>query len=239
MLSIAGIDVQVVRKKIKNLNLAVYPPDGRVRLSVPQHVSDETIQSLIISKFDWIKQKQRVCRAKAPVEYRYETGEMHLVFGQPCRLTVIERSGKHRVMHDAAGSLQLFVRPETTQFARAKCLDAWYREQLRQRIGELLKLWQPVIGKEVAEFGIKKMKTRWGTCNIHKRRIWLNLELAKKPLACLEYVVVHEMVHLLERNHTRRFHRLMDQFLPDWRQSKAILNHHLFDDSASDVSVTE
>ena len=227
MFQIDGMAIQVIRKPIKNLNLAVYPPAGRVRISVPQHVTDDAIRALIKSKAGWIREKQRQCRETMLVEsFNYESGEIHAVFGQACELTVIERSGKHRVISDPSAKLQLYVRPGTARHRRKALLDNWYREQLTPRIEELLAIWQPLIGKEVAEFGIKQMKTRWGSCNIRQRRIWLNLELARKPVACLEYVIVHEMVHLLERNHNKRFYQLMYQYLPDWQVSKALLNHH-------------
>lgn len=226
MFQIDGMAIQVVRKPIKNLNLAVYPPDGRVRISVPRHVTDDAIRALIKSRAGWIRKKQHQCRETMPAEsFNYESGETHAVFGQACELTVIERRGKHRVIFDPSTTLQLYVRPGTARHRRKTLLDNWYREQLTPRIEELLVIWQPLIGKEVAGFGIKQMKTRWGSCNVQQRRIWLNLELARRPVACLEYVVVHEMVHLLERNHNKRFYQLMDQYLPDWQVSKALLNH--------------
>jgi hypothetical protein len=139
-------------------------------------------------------------------------------------LRVLAYTGPPRIRCSGADFLDLFVRPETTVAQRQRVLECWYREQLRGQIPALLAQWQPVLGVAAAEWGIKKMKTRWGSCNIRARRVWFNLELAKKPARCLEYVVVHELVHLLERNHNARFKTLMDQHLPTWRTCREELN---------------
>jgi len=225
MLTVDQIDVQVVRKKIKNLRLTIHPSDGFVRVSAPHRVSDEYVRLFIESRFNWIVQKQNLIAAqpRQPV-WEYVSGETHYFFGSPNRLEVIEQVGKSKVLLKEPDVLQMFVKPDVTVAKKATLLNDWYREELKSRIPGLLEKWQSVIGENISDWGIKKMKTRWGSCNIIKRRIWLNLELAKKPLPCLEYVVVHEMVHLLERYHNARFYSLMDKFLPDWRQSKEMLN---------------
>ncbi len=215
-----------VRKNIKHLNLAIYPLDGRVRVSVPYHVTDKHIRNVILSKLDWIRQKQRGFKLQAPQpERQYISGEDHFVFGKKHRLEVVQSTVRQHVVLDDAGNLKLFVKPNISYANKEKLFNEWYRSELKQRVPTLINRWQPVIGKQVDWFGIKKMKTRWGTCNINKRRIWLNLELAKRPVACLEYVVVHEMVHLLERNHSKRFYTFMDNFLPEWQTYKDILNN--------------
>lgn len=226
MLTIADIEVQVVRKRIKRLNLAIYPPDGRVRISVPHQVSDAHVRDVILSRLDWIREKQAYFQRRPPPPVmHYITGEMHAVFGKKYPLQVIHGQGRQDVLLDQSGVLKLCVKQGASVAVRQKLLDDWYRDEMKLRLPSLIAKWEPLIGKKVSECRIRKMRTRWGTCHISRRRIWFNLELAKKPVECLEYVMVHEMVHLLERNHTPRFHRFMDQFLPDWRVIKDRLNH--------------
>jgi predicted metal-dependent hydrolase len=152
------------------------------------------------------------------------SGESHYFLGQRYRLRVLAYTGSPRIRCDGADFLDLFVRSETTVEQRRRILEDWYRERLRERIPPLLGQWQPVLGVRVADWGIKRMKTKWGSCNPKARRVWLNLELAKKPIQCLEYIVVHELVHLLERHHDERFTALMDTHLPQWRHSRELLN---------------
>ena len=221
---VSGIPVQVVRKPIKNLHLSVYPPDGHVRVAVPLHMTDDNIRLAVISRLSWIKKHQASFQAQPrQSEREMVTGESHYVFGKRYRLEVIERRGCHEVAIKNNTTLQLFVNPGTSTQNRALVLNEWYREQLKAQIPDLLNHWQSAIGKQAADWGIKKMKTRWGSCNIAQRRIWLNLELAKKPLECLEYVLVHELVHLLERHHNDRFKAYMDKYLPQWQRCHDIL----------------
>lgn len=222
-LEINGLLVEVVRKKIKNLHLRILPPWGQVRMTVPLWVDDREIRRLVLEKFDWIKAKQAEIAARPqPQPRQMISGEMLDFSGQAYRLNIIEHQGNNRV-ELAEGRLDLYVRSTTDAARRAALLDAWYRQQLKSWIPELLTRWQPIIGVQVADWGVKKMKTRWGSCNMRARRIWLNLELAKKPFACVEYVLVHELVHLLEPRHNARFHQLMDQFLPQGKTLKAWL----------------
>lgn len=229
--TIAEIPVQVIRKSIKNLHIGVYPPEGRVRVSVPAQMTDENIRLAIIYRLSWIK-KQRAKFTAQPRQSKREmvSGENHYIFGKRYRLEVIERRGKHEVKILNASRVQLFVNPGTSRDNRAQVLAEWYRQQLRDIIPQLLNKWQPIIGENVTDWRIKKMRTKWGSCNITKRRIWLNLELAKKPIDCLEYVVVHELVHLLERYHNDRFKAYMDEYLPQWRQRRELLNREPLED---------
>lgn len=224
-ITVGGLTVEVVRKNIKNLHLGVYPPNGRVRVAAPLVVSDEAVRLAVIGKLGWIK-RQQAKFADQPRQSQREmvNGESHYFLGQRYRLRVLAYTGPPRIRCSGADFLDLFVRPETTVAQRQRVLENWYREQLRGRIPPLLEQWQPVLGVAAAEWGIKKMKTRWGSCNIRARRVWFNLELAKKPARCLEYVVVHELVHLLERNHNDRFKALMDRHLPTWRTCREELN---------------
>ncbi len=228
---VGGIAVEVVRKDIKNLHLGVYPPNGRVRVAVPLVVSDEAVRLAVIDKLGWIK-RQRAHFEEQPRQSQREmvNGESHYFLGRRYRLCVHEQAGPARVAVRGIASLDLFVRPRTGSEQREAILLRWHREQLRELVPPLLEKWQSKLEVEVAAWGIKKMKTKWGSCNIDARRIWINLELAKKPVQCLEYIVVHELVHLLERHHNDHFLALMDNFMPQWRQyremlSKAPLGH--------------
>jgi len=221
---VADIEVLVVRKKIKNLNLTVSPPDGRVRVSVPTHVPDKTVREFMLSKMSWIKEHQAHYQAQPrPPQQVMITGESHYLWGKPYRLEVIERWGKHEVGITESAHLRMYVKPKTTQANREKALDDWYRTEMKERLPGLIAKWEAIIGKQVSEWRIKKMKTRWGSCNVKAKRIWFNLELAKRPPECLEVILVHEMVHLLERGHNKRFYRYMDQFMPGWRSSRDLL----------------
>ncbi len=217
--------MEVVRKDIKNLHLAVYPPHGRVRVAVPLRVSDETVRLAVISRLGWIRRQQSTLdQQERQSEREMVTGESHFVQGRRYRLDVIEQDGPASVVIRNSKTLELRVRPGTDRQKREEVFWRWYRQLLREQIPDLLAKWEPVVGVRVASSGIKRMKTRWGTCNTEAQRIWLNLELAKKPPACLEYILVHEMVHLLERHHNDRFRAYMDEFMPQWRLYREELN---------------
>jgi predicted metal-dependent hydrolase len=220
-----GITVEVVRKGIKNLHLGVYPPAGRVRVAVPLAVSDEAVRLAVIGKLAWVKRQQAKYESQARQSQReMVNGESHYFLGRRYRLRVVENDGPRGVALRGKAMLEITVRPGITAEQRERVLQRWYREQLRLLIPPLVEKWEPVLGVEVADWGIKRMKTRWGTCNVDARRIWLNLELAKKPVPCLEYIIVHEMVHLLERDHSDRFVGPMDRYLPQWRLYQDELN---------------
>jgi len=224
-ITVSDISVEVVRKNIRSLRLAVYPPEGRVRLSVPRHTTDEYIRLMVASRLPWIKKKQaHIEQLPRQTELEYVSGECHCYQGKHYLLNVVERCGKHElVVDDHKAEMILYVRPNTIKEKRALVVERWYRQQLEKAIPALIEKWQPIIKKQLADWGVKKMKTKWGSCNITDKRIWLGLELAKKPAICLEYVFVHEMVHLHERYHNANFRRLMDKYLPDWRLMDDIL----------------
>ncbi len=223
-LEVSGIAVEVHRKPIKNLHIGVYPPDGRVRVSAPKRMNYEAIRLAVIGKLGWIrKHQQRFASQERQSPREYVTGETHYYQGRRHRLDILLHSGRPSVMLHH-GTLELQVAPDSSVEQREQLLYRWYRRQLKQQIPELLAKWEQVISVQTAEWGVKRMKTRWGTCNPTARRIWLNLELVKKPVACLEYIIVHELVHLLERLHNDRFTALMDQFMPLWRQYREELN---------------
>jgi hypothetical protein len=225
VLEISGVSVEVFRKDIKNLHLGVYPPHGRVRVAAPLRMDDDAIRLAVISRLGWIRRQQaQFAQQERQSAREMVTGESHYVQGRRYRLDVREHHAPPSVRIANTTTLELRVRPGTDRQKREAILSQWYRQQLRDQIPDLIARWEPIIGVEIAEWGIKKMKTRWGTCNIAARRIWLNLELAKKPVSCLEYIVVHEMVHLLERHHNDRFSAYMDRFLPQWRVARDMLN---------------
>ncbi len=219
-----GIAVEVLRKEIKNLHLSVRPPDGQVRVSAPRYVDDDAVRLALVSRLAWIRKKQRMFQeSQRQPEREMVTGESHYFRGRRYRLEVEERDGPARITVGGE-RLRMSVRPGTDREGRERTLNAWYRQHVKDEIPALVGKWEPVMGVSVAEWGVKKMKTRWGSCNLQDRRVWLNLELAKKPTYCLEYVLVHEMVHLLERLHNERFKALMDQFMPQWRLYRDELN---------------
>jgi predicted metal-dependent hydrolase len=152
------------------------------------------------------------------------TGESHYVQGRRYRLSIVEHEGPPEVRFTKNTIMELRVRPGMSAHQREAVLQRWYREQLRAQIPPLIAKWEPALGVRVAEWGIRKMKTHWGTCNTAAGRIWINLELAKKQASCLEYVLVHEMVHLLERHHNECFKGLMDTYMPQWRIYRDRLN---------------
>jgi predicted metal-dependent hydrolase len=219
------IDVEVARKEIRHLYIRVDRIDGRVRVSAPRGMSDDAIRDAVRRNHDWIaRRRESATSRESPARLELVTGDPVPVLGDQVHLYVRESNTGRRSVHlDAEGRLAMHIAPGSTRETRATLLDDWYRRQLRDRIPVLIKAWEPEMGVSVAEWGVKRMRTRWGSCNPRARRIWLSLELARRPVACLEYVVVHEMVHLLERGHNRRFYAFMDQFLPDWRLARAEL----------------
>lgn len=224
-IDVSGIRVEIRRKAIKNLHVGVYPPNGKVRVAAPLHLDDEAVRLAIVSRLSWIRrQRQGFARQERQSAREMVTGESHYYEGQRYRLNVMERSGNPRVRLANNSTLELQVPSGTDRIGRQQVLDRWYRRQLKARIPDLLAHWEPVVAVKVAGCRVKRMKTRWGSCNIEARRIWLNLELAKKEPLCLEYILVHEMVHLLERHHTDRFRELMDRIMPDWRLRRDELN---------------
>jgi predicted metal-dependent hydrolase len=224
-MTVDEITVNVVRKDIKNLHLGVYPPEGRVRIAVPWTITDDAVRLAVINRLGWIKRQQAKFQAQSRQSPReMVNGESHYFLGHRYRLQVIENKGSNRVEPRNKSYLDLYVKPNTDIEGRQLVLQEWYRKQLRLLIPSLVEKWEPILGVRVAEWRIRKMKTKWGSCNIEAKRIWLNLELAKKPIHCLEYVIVHEMMHLLERYHNERFVSLMDRYLPKWRLYRDELN---------------
>ncbi len=224
-ITISGLVVEVVRKDIKNLHLGVYPPSGRVRVAAPLRVGDDAVRLAVIGKLGWIKrQRAKYTGQERQTAREYVTGESHYFRGRRYRLNVVCQDGPAHVSIRNNRTIDLFVRDGSDTDRRKRVFLAWYRRQLKGMISSLIEQYEGVVGVEVAAWGVKKMKTRWGTCNREAHRIWLNLELVKKPVRCLEYIIVHEMVHLLERHHGDRFTELMKRFMPQWRLYREELN---------------
>lgn len=223
-LQLGELGISITYKPIKNVHLTVHPPHGEVRVSAPWNMNPDTVRVFVIAKLGWIKQQRRKLLAQERETPReYVNRESHFFRGQRYLLKVIEHQAPPRV-NLTPQALELYVRPHTNKEKRHSVMTEWYRQQLKMVIPDLITRYESVMGVEVREFGVKRMKTCWGTCNPQAQRIWLNLELAKKPLACLEYVVVHEMTHLLEPKHTDRFWGLIDSFYPTWEHCRDELN---------------
>jgi len=222
---VGGVRVEIIRKDIKNLHLGVYPPSGRVRVAAPLVLDDEAVRLAVVEKLAWIK-RHKTKFENQPRQSQREmiNGESHYYLGRRYRLRVHERPGFSKVSIRGVSVLELHVRPEASPAQREMVLLNWYRKQLKLLIPPLLDKWHGIIDVAVPWWGIKKMRTKWGSCSPQAGRIWLNLELAKRPPMCLEYVLVHELVHLHERLHNERFMTLMDQFMPQWRQYRDLLN---------------
>lgn len=223
-LTVRGINIDVVYKDIKNLHIGVYPPVGRVRVAAPRRLDEEHIRIAVIQRLPWIKRQRKQLKDVARQSPReMVTGESHYVWGVRHRLKVVERHGSPHVELDG-GRLLLYVPEGTDTTSKVKLLQDWQRAQLRVSIPALVETWEPTIGRKVPHWSIRRMKTKWGSCNRETGHICINLELAKKHPRCLEYIVVHEMTHLLERTHGARFTKLMNGFLPDWRSRRDELN---------------
>jgi predicted metal-dependent hydrolase len=224
-ITVSGLPIEIVRKGIKNLHLGVYPPHGRVRVAAPLRISDEAVRLAVIGKLGWINRQRARFEAQPRQSVReMVSAESHFFLGQRYRLRVVNYPGPAKVIVRNSSKIELQVRRELTAAERERVLHRWYRHQLKELVPSLVQKWQAVLGVEANEWAIKKMKTKWGACNVDARRIWLNLELAKKPVQCLEYIVVHELVHFLERHHNDTFTALMNKFLPQWRSRRNELN---------------
>lgn len=225
IITVENVDVELVRKNIKNIHLSVYPPDGRVRLAVPEKIDDEAARMFIVSKLPWIRKQRKKFRLQdRQGEKEFVSGESHFFLGRKYLLNLIETRKKQHAEINNNQYIDLYVRPGSSKEKKEKILEEWYRENLKRMVSEYIIKWEKVMGVTVNEFGIKRMKTRWGTCNVQAKRIWINLELAKKNPRCIEYIVVHEMVHLLERYHNDIFKAYMNKFLPNWKSIKDELN---------------
>jgi predicted metal-dependent hydrolase len=223
-IQLGDLAIEVTLKEIKNVHLSVHPPAGRVTISAPLRMSLDTVRVFAISKLDWIRrQQQKIREQEREPEREYLDRESHYVWGKRYLLAVEERNEppaiqlRHR-------QLVLSIRPGTATEKRDALVESWYREQVKRAAPTLIATWEPRLGVQVAGLFVQRMRTRWGSCNPAACNIRLNTDLAKKPRECLEYIVVHEMVHLLEPTHNARFVFLMDRFMPQWQFHREVLN---------------
>lgn len=218
------IAVDVVLKDIKNIHLSVYPPTGRVRISAPLRMDIDTIRVFAVTKLGWIKSQQQKLREQVRETPReYLDRESHYVWGKRYLLKLEERNAVPEVelKHN---KMIMRIRPEIGRERMQEILEAWYREQLKAALPPLINKWESLMRVKVGRCFVQKMRTKWGSCSHDTKNIRLNTDLAKKPPECLEYIVVHELAHLLEPTHNSRFVALMDQFMPKWRFYKDQLN---------------
>lgn len=228
MLCVGSIEALVIRKPIKNLHLSVLPPLGKVRVTAPLGMKDDAIRTLLATRLAWIRKQQAKFQAQQrQTQRQYVSGESYYFLGRRYRLEVLYENRSPRVELKGKNRIILWVRAQSNVVKRQDVMMEWYRKELRNVLDEVISKWRKKIGVQPESWGIRKMKTRWGTCNQKTRRIWINLELAKKPITSIEYVVLHELLHLIEKKHNERFVGLMTKYLPKWRSEKEELNRFI------------
>lgn len=236
---IGNLSIAVTKKSIKNMYIRVLPPDGKVQITAPCSADDDAIRMFAISRIAWIKKQRESFDEQArQTERQYIAGECHYIWGQRYRLEV-QYSNVRNAVICSGGKLILQARRESTPEYRGHVLNEWYREQLKSVVPAVLSRCEQIVGVHVSDWNVKNMRTKWGTCNIEKKKIWLNLQLAKKTQECLRYVVIHELVHFLERNHNERFRSYMDSFCPCWQTIREKLNRQPLDYMASSNTILE
>lgn len=226
LIAVAGLSVELVRKPIKNLHIGVYPPEGRVRVAAPPSLSEDAIRVAIVTRLGWIKKKQRefAGQAREP-ERQYVSGETHYVWGKPLRLQVKPSALRGcKITQDGPDRLLMEAPHGATVAQKSLWLSGWYREALKDRALPRIEKWSGKLGVPIPRWGVRMMRTKWGSCNPDKGLIWLNLDLAKKSLQALDYVILHEMTHLISPRHDDIFLSVLDRNLPAWRQIRADLN---------------
>lgn len=223
-MQIGSISVDVIRKDIKNIHLAVYPPSGRIRLASPMDVRDETLRLFTIAKLAWIKRQQRKFQTQERESKReYVSRESHYLFGKRYMLKVAFHDAPPRI--ELVGqTMLLYVREQMPAAKRHGFVKIWHRSMLQAKVQPLLTKWETKIGVKASKCDIRLMKTLWGSCTPRNKRICLNLELAKKPTKCIEYIIAHELTHLKERHHNARFVKLMNEAMPKWKMYRDELN---------------
>jgi len=226
-IKIGNMEITAIIKDIKNLHLGVYPPNGRVRIAAPLKTSDESIRLFAISKINWIKkQKAKFNDQERQAKREYVSGESHYFFGKRYLLNVIHINPSPRIEIKKKTHIDMYIKSNSAQKRKEKIINDWYRLELERQLPQLIKKWEKIIGVKVRDIFIRKMKTKWGSCKSKSKKIIINLELAKKPISCLEYILVHEMIHFLEKNHSDKFKAYMDSFMPKWKQFKTQLNKY-------------
>ncbi len=228
-LVVNGIEVSVIKKSIKNMHLYVKPPEGRVEVSAPIHLSDESIELFVRTKIGWIRrQQEKFEKQPRQTEREYVSGEAFYVWGRQYYLLVNYSNKGNSLILDGDKAI-LTVREGSTVEQRERYINEWYRGMLKAEVEQLLPKWSEITGLCPDSWQTKNMTTRWGTCNVKTKKIWLNLQLAKKPIDCLEYVILHELAHLKVKNHNEQFVAIMDQYMPYWREIRKKLNDQILD----------
>lgn len=221
---IAEISIAVSRKDVKNVHLSVHPPDGRVTLVAPRTTRLDVARAYAVTRLAWIREQQAQLRGQAREAPRRFVGrETHYLWGRRHLLQVIERNQKPAV-EVTHRSLRLIVRPGTTETKRAEIMHKWHLTTLHAEIPSVIRLWEKRLGVKVAGYFLQRMRTKWGSCNPSNRTIRLNTELVKKPKDLLEYIIVHEMLHILEPRHSEKFVKLLDRHFPSWREARDEIN---------------
>jgi hypothetical protein len=215
----------VVCKNIKNIHLGVYPPTGRVRIAAPLNMNKDAIRLFAVSKLGWIKRHQRRFAEQERISAReYKQRESHYFRGRRYLLHIVEKEAPPKIVLRNKTHIELYMRPGASIKKRHEIMTEWYRLQLKEQIPAIIRKWEKILQIKINDWQVKQMKTKWGSCNIEKKRIWINLELAKKPERCLEYIIVHEMIHFRERHHKDKFLFYMDKYLPNWKKLRTELN---------------
>lgn len=228
IINVLNISAEVEWKKIKNIHLTIYPPNARIHVSAPLFMTEEAIHLFLISKQAWIKQKvSQVLNQNRQTPREYVSGENHYFKGQRFRLKVIYHNAPAKVEIQGNEFINLYVREGVTEERKAEIIKEWYREKLKETLPELISKWEAIIGVKANKWSIKQMKTIWGSCNHRTKNILFNLELIKKPLHCIEYVVVHELLHIKVRLHNKEYISLLNKYFPNWKQIKDELNEFI------------
>jgi len=221
LLHVEDLEISLIRKSVRGMRLSIRP-DGEIRLSIPIHLSDAQAKAFVESKLPWLREHLEHINDRKVLEPDDLSTVSYL--GSIYQTQVFYHRIAPRVVIDSSERMCIFLKPGSPPSTMGKVIDAWYRIELKKIISPLIQEWEPIMGVKVNAVQFKRMKTRWGTCNVIDHRIWFNAELAKKSFPCIEYIVVHEMSHLLERGHGPKFKACMDKFLPDWRNLRKELN---------------
>ncbi|MCK9163520.1 MAG: SprT family zinc-dependent metalloprotease [Bacteroidales bacterium] len=225
ILEIEGVVIEIEFKRIKNIYLRVYTPDARVRISAPKGLPIDAIRGFAISRIEWIANRRRFVLERERLSARvFESGEMHYFKGKNCCLNLCYENKPPRVMFGDDGVINLFVRDNASVIKKEAVMKQWYKNELRMVLPPLIEKWERILGVKIESWDIKLMKTIWGSCNCRSKKVLFNLELIKKPAYCIEYIVLHELAHLIERSHNARFKSILDKHMPQWREIKNELN---------------
>lgn len=225
-LEVAGSAVELRRKRIKNLHIGVYPPVGHIRVAAPEAMSLDTIRIAVLTRMSWIRRKQaQFAQQERQTARAFVSGETHFVLGRPMRLSVeVTDTRRHQISTTGSDRIQLLVPSDSSYEDRKRWMENWHRAELRNVASPRVEKWASRLGVKPSNWGIRRMKTKWGSCNPEKGTIWLNLELARKDIAAIDYVILHETAHFLSPRHDVTFLAILDRHMPTWRQVRADLN---------------